>query len=154
MFFKMKAEDAEIVDKTKPHDSEHVMKELRLALEDPNASNQQKDEWKREYDKHAIMLDKTFVKLDPETGGDYTLRISPKRPLFDGTTRLVRVGGERVTSEILKEFMQRAGFRIGDTITEEMAKRATEVARELDEHLEVSFRRDDSGGLIIMLLNP
>ncbi len=100
-----------------------------------------------------MMLDKKFVKHE-QAGAEYTLRIAPKRPLFEGTTRLVRVGGERVTTEILKEFMQRAGLRIGDTITEDMAKRASEVARELDEHLKVSFQRDDSGGLIIMLLNP
>ena len=54
----------------------------------------------------------------------------------------------------MKEFVRRAGLRIGDAITEDMAKRASEVARSLDEHLSVSFRRDGSGGLIIMLLNP
>ena len=54
----------------------------------------------------------------------------------------------------MKEFVRAPGVSIGDSITEDMAKRMSEVARNLDEHLRVSFQRDGSGGLIIMLLNP
>ena len=143
------------VDPDKPQHAERAMKELTLALQDPNASDQQKDEWKREYEKRSILLlDKMLVEDAVKDGAEYTVRLAPRRPLFEGTPRLVRIGGERVTPETMKEFVQRSGLSIGDSITEDMAKRASEVARNLDEHLSVSFRRDGSGGLIIMLLNP
>ena len=153
--FGMKAEDAQKADDldTSQH-AEHVMKELKLALQDPNASDQQKDEWKREYEKQALLLDKMLAEAAGKDGAVYTVRLAPRRSLFEGTPRLVRIGGERVTRETMKEFVQRSGLSIGDAITEDMAKRASEVARNLDEHLRVSFERDGSGGLIIMLLNP
>jgi TonB family protein len=152
--FRTKAEDEQKADLDKSQHAEHVMKELKLALQDPNASDQQKDEWKREYEKQTLMLDKILAEGAGKDGAEYTVRLAPRRPLFEGTPRLVRIGGERVTPETMKEFVQRAGLSIGDSITEDMAKRASEVARNLDEHLRVSFQRDGSGGLIIMLLNP
>ena len=105
------------------------------------------------YIAHAPLEPRAAV-AEWKDGAEYTVRLAPRRPLFAGAPRLVRIGGERVTPETMKEFVQRSGLSIGDSITEEIAKRASEVARNLDEHLSVSFRRDGSGGLIIMLLNP
>ncbi len=87
-------------------------------------------------------------------GAEYTVRLKPRRSLFEGTPRLVRIGGERVTPETMKELVRRAGISIGDQISEGTAKRIQEIATTLDEHLRVSFREDGSGGLIIMVLNP
>ena len=152
--FGMKAEGELKTELDKSQHAEHLIKELKLALQDPNASDQQKDEWKRDYEKQSMLLDKMFVEGAGKDGAEYTVRLAPRRPLFEGAPRLVRIGGERVTPETMKEFVQRSGLSIGAAITEDMAKRASEVARNLDEHLSVSFRRDGSGGLIIMLLNP
>jgi TonB family protein len=151
---RIKTEDEEKAHHPKPEHTEHVMKELELAMQDPNASDKQKEEWKREYQAQSMLLDKMLVEDAFKDGAEYTVRLAPRRPLFEGTPRLVRIGGERVTPETMKEFVARAGISIGDTITEDTAKRVSEVAKNLDEHLRVSFQRDGSGGLIIMLLNP
>jgi TonB family protein len=152
--FRMEKEAEFKAEPDKAQHAEHAMKELMLALQDPNASAQQKDEWKREYELRSMMLDKIRAENGGKEGAEYTVRVAQRRPIFEGTPRLVRIGGERVTRETMQEFVQRSGLRIGDSITEDMAKRASEVARNLDEHLRVSFQRDGSGGLIIMLLNP
>ena len=152
--FRMKKEDELKAEPDKAEHAERAMKELKLALQDPNASDQQKDEWKREYENQSMLLNKMLAETALKGEAEYTVRLAQRRPIFEGPLRLVRIGGERVTPETMKEFVQRSGLSIGDSITEDMAKRASEVARNLDEHLRVSFQRDGSGGLIIMLLNP
>ena len=147
-------EDEQKAEPDKAQHAERVMKELELALQDPNASDRQKDEWKREYEKQALMLDKMLAEAAGKDGAEYTVRLAPRRPLFEGAPRLARIGGERVTSDTMKEFVRRAGISIGDPITEDTAKRLGEVARNLDEHLAVSFERDGSGGVILRLVNP
>ncbi len=56
--FKTKSDDEPKGEPDKPQHAERAMKELTLALQDPNASDQQKDEWKREYEKQSILLHK------------------------------------------------------------------------------------------------
>ena len=138
--------------RSQPQDVEHVIEELSKALQDPGASGQQKDEWKREHEKQRMLL-KMGAEYDWE-GAEFTVRLKPRRSLFEGTPRLVQIGGERVTPETMKELVRRAGISIGDQISEGTAKRIQEIATTLDEHLRVSFREDGSGGLIIMVLNP
>ena len=148
----LKMED-EVHAKRLPLDVE-VMEELSKALQDPGASGQQKDEWKRKYEEEAVLLDKMRADNAWKDGAEYTVRLAPRRSLFEGTPRLVRIGGERVTPETMKELVGRAGISIGDQISEGTAKRIQEIAATLDEHLRVSFRGDGKGGLIMMVLNP
>ncbi len=152
--FRMEKEDELKAEPDKAQHAKHAMNELKMALQDQNASPEQKDEWKREYEKQSLLLNKMLAESALKGEAEYTVRLDQRRPVFEGPLRLVRIGGERVTPETMKEFVQRSGLSIGDSITEDMAKRASEVARNLDEHLRVSFQRDGSGGLIIMLLNP
>ena len=76
------------------------MKELRLALEDPDASESTERRMEARVRKATtLMLDKMFVEDAAKAGAEYTVRLAPRRPLFEGTPRLVRIGGERVTPE-------------------------------------------------------
>ena len=75
-----------------------------------------------------MLLDKMRAEDVGKDGAEYTVRLAPRRSLFEGTPRLVRIGGERVTPETMKEFVRRAGISIGDQISEDMAKRIQEVA--------------------------
>jgi TonB family protein len=149
-----KHEDAEKANESPAARAEHVMKELSEALQDPSASDQQKDEWKRSYAEKATLLEKIRADLADGRESEYTVRTAPGRPLFEGSPRLVQIRGERVTPATMNELTRRAGIHVGDQISEETAKRIREVATSLDEHLHVSFRGDGKGGVIIMVLNP
>ena len=149
-----KHEDDEKANDSPAARAEHVMKELSEALQDPSASDQQKDEWKRSYAEKATLLEKIRADLAEGRESVYTIRTAPGRPLFEGSPRLVQIRGERVTPATMNELTRRAGIHLGDQISEETAKRIRDVATSLDEHLRVSFRGDDKGGVILMVLNP
>lgn len=149
-----KHEDDEKANDSPAARAEHVMKELSEALQDPSASDQQKDEWKRSYAEKATLLEKIRADLADGRESVYTIRTAPGRPLFEGSPRLVQIGGERVTPATMNELTRRAGIHVGDQISEETAKRIRDVATSLDEHLRVSFRGDGKGGVIVMVLNP
>jgi TonB family protein len=151
--FRMKTEDEQKADLSPAQRAERAMEELNKAMQDPNASDQQKEEWKLDFVKQAMLLEK--IRAEGAVKPNIRIELADEgRSPFEGSLRLVRIGGERVTAETMKEFVRRAGVSIGDSITEDMAKRMSEVARNLDEHLRVSFQRDGTGGLIVMLLNP
>ena len=144
-------------DDEKAHDfaarAEHVMRELSEALQDPNASDQQKEEWKRSFAQQATLLEKIRANNGEGRESAYTIRTAPERPLFEGSPRLVQIRSERVTAATMNELARRAGIHVGDRISEETAKRIRDVATSLDEHLRVSFRGDGEG-VIVMVLNP
>ena len=149
-----KHEDDEKANDSPAARAEHVMKELSEALQDPSASDQQKDEWKRSYAEKATLLEKIRADLAEGQESMDTIRTAPGRPLFEGSPRLVQIRGERVTPATMNELTRRAGIHVGDQISEETAKRIRDVATSLDEHLRVSFRADGTGGVIVMVLNP
>jgi bla regulator protein blaR1 len=146
-------EDADKANDSPAARAEHLMKELSNALQDPNASDQQKEEWKRSYVEQAMLLEKIRAVVEGRESED-TVRPAPGRPLFEGSPRLVQIRSERVTAATMNELARRAGIHVGDQISEETAKRIRDIATNLDEHLRVSFRGDGKGGLIIMVLNP
>jgi TonB family protein len=120
--------------------AEHVIAELRTALEDPAASPEQKNQWRLQLAEREAQL----------------LRIRYERArlgerVADGPPALTQIRSERVTPEILKEVVDRAGITVGTPITEDTAKRISRVAAEIDEHLRVNFRDDGKGGMILMI---
>ena len=149
-----KHEDDEKANDSPAARAEHVMKELSEALQDPSASDQQKDQWKRSYAEKATLLHKIRADLAEGQESVYTIRTAPGRPLFEGSPRLVQIRGERVTPATMNELTRRAGIHVGDQISEETAKRIRDVATSLDEHLRVSFRGDGKGGVSVMVINP
>jgi TonB family protein len=151
---RFKTEDDEKANDSPAARAEHLMKELSEALQDPSASDQQKDEWKRSYAEQATLLEK--IRADQATGREsvHIFRTAPGRPLFEGSPRLVQIRSERVTSATMSELTRRAGIHVGDQISEEAAKRIRDIATSLDEHLRVSFRGDGKGGVVVMVLNP
>jgi bla regulator protein blaR1 len=148
-----KHEDDEKANDSPAARAEHLMKELSNALQDPSASDQQKEEWKRSYVEQAMLLEKIRAVVEGRESED-TVWTAPGRPLFEGSPRLVQIRGERVTPATMSELTRRAGIHVGDQISEDTAKRIRDVATSLDEHLRVSFRGDGKGGVIIMVLNP
>jgi bla regulator protein blaR1 len=147
-----KHEDDEKANDSPAARAEHVVKELSEALQDPSASDQQKDEWKRSYAEKATLLEKIRADLAEGRESVYTIRTA--RPLFEGSPRLVQIRSDRVIAATMNELVRRAGISVGDQISEETAKRIRDLAASLDEHLRVSFRGDGKGGVIIMVLNP
>ena len=153
---KVKSEHEQKVERSPDADAERAMEEISKALQDPNASDAQKEEWKLDHAKQQLLLEKIRAERPGMKQGEFTVRfkMAEGRSLFEGTPRLVRIGGERVTSETMGELVRRAGIAVGDQISEGTAKRITEIATTLDEHLRVSFRGDGKGGLIMMVVNP
>jgi TonB family protein len=123
--------------------AEHRMTELRRALEDPTASPEQRDEWKKLLAENELLLKKIRADREQEVG---------RRS--EGPLKLVQIRTERVTPETANEVMSRAGVKIGDTISETTAKQIGEIAKSVDEHLRVAFRDDGKGGMVLTLLNP
>ena len=149
-----KHEDDENANDSPAARAEHVMKELSKALQDPSASDQQKNEWKLAFAQQVTLLEKIRAYHAEGRESVYTIRTAPGRPLFEGSPRLVQIRSERVTAATMNELARRAGISVGDPISEETAKRIRDVAAGLDEHLRVSFRGDGKGGVVIMVLNP
>jgi hypothetical protein len=72
----------------------------------------------------------------------------PFEPTFEGSPRLVDVRTEGVPSPTAKAVLAQAGVAVGDSITEETAKRIQLVASEMDEHFHVEFQKGDSGLIV------
>jgi TonB family protein len=123
--------------------AERAIGELHRALEDPAASEEQKQEWRSRLALQLQMLE--HIRAERE---------SARRAAPGGPLKLAQIRTERVTRETVSELVARAGISIGDQITEDTAKRISEIAATIDEHLRVSFREDGKGGVILTVLNP
>ena len=74
------------------------MEELSKAMQDPNASDQQKDEWKLDYVKQAMLLEKIRAEAAVRRGNiRIELADEGRSRSSRERLRLVRIGGERVT---------------------------------------------------------
>ena len=71
---------------------------------------------------------------------------------FDGAPPLAEIRAERVSEATARELFAQAGVAVGDSITEDTAKRIQKVASAMDEHFRVEFQKDDKGGLIVTIL--
>jgi beta-lactamase regulating signal transducer with metallopeptidase domain len=125
--------------------SEHLMVEIKRALEDPNLTDEQREELKLKYADAEKMLMKVHA--------EHREAEERKAPLAQ-PSRVTQIRSERVTNDTMRELMSRANVRIGDQLDETGAKRLAEIAVSLDEHLRVRFNDDGKGGVVIVVVNP
>ena len=68
--------------------------------------------------------------------------------------KLTEIRTERVSETARNLLFPRLGIRVGDPVTEEAARRIKETVAGIDEHLRVSFRRDENGGVTLVIATP
>ena len=160
---------------TSPEHAEGPLKEIEMALENPATTDEQRVELKAKYLDMKKMIEKINADsrlLEDGKPRELDVEIEPTRlefsgrenvmlkfidaknqlkQTFEGTPQLVQVRTERVSKETARELLAQAGVAVGDVITEETAKRILEIARAMDEHISVEFRKEE-GGLILTIL--
>jgi TonB family protein len=124
---------------------ERVMMEIEKALQDPNITNEQKDELKKKYAEAKEHLEGVRTNR---------VELRTERSHFDGTPVLTQIRSERVSAEAMNDLTARLGVHIGDPITEETAKRISQTVSRIDEHLRVAFQGDGKGGIALVILAP
>ena len=158
----------------RPTRPQHQLIEVEKALEDPATTDEQRVELKARHLEMKMMLEK--VRADAKEPVEVAIEVEPEsleskrefsaralalklvetdrslEPKFEGTARLVNVRTERVSEAAAKDVLAQAGVSVGDTITEETAKRIQQVALAMDEHFRVEFEKDRNGGLIVTIL--
>lgn len=131
--------------------TEHRRAEVEKALEDPALTVKQRLELK-------MMEAKLRAELEEGQGGNHVFRGKDKEyievskePGLEGSARLLEIRAERIPADAVKEVVQHAGVAIGDTITEETAKRVQESVASIDEHFRVEFHKERNGVVMMIL---
>jgi TonB family protein len=158
--FKVPPMSAEDVLKLKVHDATLTSENLKVhgglvELEViPDRDKQEIEHQARELE-HQARYDLT-VKGEHELAAKslhWKLTEIRKEPSFDGTARLADVVTERVPEAVAREILAQAGVAVGDAMTEDTAKRIRRAAQAMDEHFEVTFRKDKMiDGVIVTIL--
>jgi hypothetical protein len=115
--------------------AEHVMAEMREAIERPETNAAEREELKEKY-----------AHLEKE------LAAGEGAEAAQGTMRLAQIRTERVSEGWAAEILSKTGLAIGDTISEEQLKRIRAAAASVDEHVRVEFGRDDRGGVVLTFI--
>jgi TonB family protein len=123
---------------------ERMMAELQRAMEDPNLSPNQRDEYKK---KAAEVKEKMEIS---ERLGD---KIRANGEVYRGPMHLVAFKTERVSADAAGEVLKRSGLKIGDTITEDAMHRVKAAAAAVDEHFAVVTHDDGRGGVSLVLVS-
>ena len=118
---------------------ERLLMELERALADPNIT----DEQKAEYTSKQVAVKLGLAAVQAERGAK-----------VEGSSRLVEIKTERLPQETVAEILAHAGVRIGDEMTEDVARRIRAAVRQVDEHVRVSFGGDGKGGTVVAIIAP
>jgi TonB family protein len=118
---------------------ERLLMELERALADPNIT----DEQKVEYTSKQVAVKLELAAVRAERGAK-----------VEGSSRLVQIKTERLPQETVAEILAHAGVRIGDEMTEDVARRIRAAVRQVDEHVSVSFGGDGKGGTVVAIIAP
>ena len=109
---------------------ERLLMELERAIADPNITDEQKAEYARK--QVAVKLELAAV-------------LAKQGAKVEGSSRLVQIKTERLPQETVAEILAHAGVRVGDEMTEDVARRIRAAVRQVDEHVHVSFGGDGKG---------
>ena len=118
---------------------ERLLMELERAIADPNITDEQKAEYARK--QVAVKLELAAVRAE-------------RGAKVEGSSRLVQIKTERLPQETVAEILAHAGVRIGDEMTEDVARRIRAAVRQVDEHVRVSFGGDGKGGTVVAIIAP
>jgi hypothetical protein len=121
--------------------AEHMMAEMREAIENPQTPTGEKEELKRKLDD---------LKREFEERRDQENANSARAQ--NGQAQLARVRTERVADGMASEILAKAGVSVGSIVSEESFKRIRTIAAQADEHLRVEFGRDETGGVVLTFI--
>ena len=146
---------------TRPQQLERMIDELRHLLEDDKVTGSQREEYKAKLaeatkEMEHINAERRFVELhevrpDQDVSAE-RVRVE-KGEGYNGPVHLVKVETERVSADAAAEVMQRAGLKIGDTVTEQSLRNLRAAASAVDEHFAVVTHDDGHGGVALVLVS-
>jgi TonB family protein len=132
---------------------ERTIVELQRAMQDPNASPSQIEEYRKKTDALKKQMEHTRAE---HAGGEIAFTVEPdgeKIERTSGPLRLVAFTTERVSADAAGEVLKRSGLKIGDPITEQSLKGLKSAAAAVDEHLRVVMHDDGRGGISLVLVS-
>ena len=127
--------------------AERMMEELQNALQDPNATPSQRDEYK----KKLAVVKEEFAHMQAEREG--APAGGGKREEYRGPLHLVAFKTERASDTAAGEVLQRAGVKIGDEFSENSLRNIRAAAAAIDEHFKVVMHDDGHGGVSLVLVS-
>jgi hypothetical protein len=146
-------------------------KELRSVAGEPLKDAERSEwklkppEWELKADHVEVLPDK--VPLDVEVVKDDTvgtiyfeaakeLRLKLYEPAMllehlEGAAPIVGIRAERVSDEVAREVLARAGLAVGQTLTRESGKQLQEAAQSMDEHFHIELEKKNDGVVITLV---
>ena len=136
--------------------TERLMGELQRAMQDPNITDSQRDEYKKKMaaakeEMEKIRAERQGAELRAVTVRDVTE--GGKARLAGGPMRLVAFRTERVGQEAASEVLKRSGLKVGDVLTEDALANLKSSAAAVDEHFRLTLYDDGHGGATIVLVS-
>jgi TonB family protein len=131
---------------TEPQRLERTMAELQRAMEDPNLSPGQRDEYKTK----AAEVKEQMEHIRAERVG---AKIRENGESNQGPKHLVAFKTERVSADAAGDVLKRSGLKIGDPITEDSMHRVKAAAAAVDEHFAIVTHDDGRGGVSLVLVS-
>jgi TonB family protein len=130
---------------------ERVMGELQRAMEDPNISASQLEEYRQK----TAIVEKQLEHIRAETAGREIAFTIERRDgdNFTGPSRLVAFTTERVSADVASQVFKRSGLKIGEPITEQSLKALNLAAAGVDEHLHVVMHHEGEGRVSLVLVS-
>jgi hypothetical protein len=122
-------------------------------LNDEKVTGSQREEYKAKLAEATtemahINAERNAMEQTERTGGPARMQ-----ERYSGPLRLVAFETERVSRDAAAEVLQRAGLKIGDTITEASLTRLRESASAVDEHFHVVMHDDGHGSVSLVLVS-
>jgi len=148
-----RAEFGEYRDMAPAWDLERRMEEIKEALADPATSASRQAELKTKLRDAQRQLAEIQARAERE---EQTAAVSlMTQPVsFDAPKVLSQIRSERVSGETRQMLLSQAGVHLGDTITEDTARRLRAVAAQVDSRIRVEFQSDGKGGIVLSILAP
>ena len=135
--------------------AERQMTELRRAMEDPNATPSQLDEYKKKM--AAVKAQLEHIRAEREamgqTGSTVIMKDGTKIESRQGPLHLVAFRTERVSNDAASEVLKRSGLKIGDTVTEDSLRGLRAAASAVDEHFHIIVHDHGQGGIEVVLVS-
>jgi TonB family protein len=131
-----------------PQDIERQIEELKAGIEDPNASPERKEEWKRQLAAVKSQLESA------RAAGPAKEPVFIREQAIPIAGTLAAISSERVNQPTMDALGPRLGIRVGDRITPAIAKQVAEKVRAFDASLRAVFHVDEAGNVILVIVGP
>lgn len=136
---------------------ERQIAELQRAIQDPNATPSQLDEYKKKMVELKEQMEHIRVEREAAAGLTVTHTVTMKDGANienrQGPLHLVAFRTERVSNEAAGEVLKRSGLKVGDTVTEDSLKGLRSAASAVDEHFHIVVHDHGHGGVEVVLVS-